>query len=56
MNPDGLFERVDVFTKLNIPKEDHYINDGGFKFSTFFRSTYKKTLVQIHSSEPNKTC
>jgi hypothetical protein len=55
-NDSGLFERIDVFTKLNIPKTDHWINNGGFsgfKFSTLFRSTYIKPLFYIHN---DNTC
>jgi len=57
LDPPGLFLRSDVFTKLNIPKADQYINDGGiynFNFKTLFRSTFEKPLLQIYASK--KTC
>jgi hypothetical protein len=43
-NPDGLFNRTDFFTKLNLPTAEHYINNR-FKFSSYFRSTYEKPYV-----------
>jgi hypothetical protein len=43
-NPDGLFNRKDFFTKLNLPTAEHYINNR-FRLSTYFRSTYEKPYV-----------
>jgi len=43
-NPDGLFNREDFFTKLNLPTANQYINNR-FKFSSCFRSTYEKPYV-----------
>jgi len=40
-NPDGLFERVDFFTKLNLPTADQYINNR-YSILKYFRSTYNK--------------
>jgi hypothetical protein len=40
-NPDGLFERCDFFTKLNLPTANQYINNT-YKISRYFRTTYKK--------------
>jgi len=54
-NPDGLFERVDVFTKLNIPKTDHYLNNG-FSFEKMFRSTYNKPLVLMNKEKKRFSC
>jgi hypothetical protein len=52
-NPDGLFERVDVFTRLNIPKTDYYLNNG-FTFAKLFRSTYNKPLIL--QNMPSSVC
>jgi hypothetical protein len=56
LDPPGLFLRSDVFTKLtNIPKADKYLaNMHIVRFDTMFRSTYEKTLLDIHG--PKKTC
>ena len=54
-NPDGLFERVDVFTKLNIPKTDHFINNG-YTFSKMFRSTYSQPLVLMNKQKRRRSC
>jgi hypothetical protein len=53
-NPDGLFERVDVFTKLNIPKKDDYLNNG-FSVSKMFRSSYGKPLV-LMNKKTRRSC
>jgi hypothetical protein len=46
-NPDGLFERVDVFTKLNIPKADRYLPNGS-PYLKMFRSSYSTPLVLMN--------
>lgn len=43
-NPDGLFDRKEFFTQLNLPTADHYINNR-FRLFTYFRSTYEKPRV-----------
>jgi len=54
-NPDGLFERIDVFTRLNIPKKDHFINDG-IIYSKMFRSTYSQPLVLMNKEKKRMSC
>ena len=43
-NPDGLFERVDLFTKLNLPTTNHYINNR-YRLSAYLRNTYTVPYV-----------
>ena len=42
-NPDGLFERIDFFTKLNLPTADQFISNS--RLRSYFRCTYNKPYV-----------